>query len=812
MFGLVLILTVAWLIARQISRPIGALAITSRAIRQGDRSARARLDGPPEIVDVAREFNEMLNVRMQSEMALQASQDELEEALKIAQLGYWQYVFDTDEFIFNDQYYSLHHTSAERMGGYRVPASAFIQKLVFAEDQGLVREALQRAASADTPDFTHRFEMRIHCEGSDTRWVQVLLKIVQDEASGARHLVGASQNISERKYAELNQVRLNRSLRVLSECNAALVHAEDESQLLAEICRLIVLEGTYPMASVIYPGREAGAGRVAAQYVVGRADSELAEALAQSAEITGLMQNGKENIVHELDASHPSSGFERIATERGCRSLIAFVLRNSKNEVLGVLCIFAERTDEFRTEELALLQELADDLAYGISTLRVRIQHAEAEKKLEFLAHHDLLTGLPNRLLLRDRFEQAVAQADRNRSGVAVLFLDLDNFKQVNDSLGHNYGDQLLVKVVERLRDCLRETDTISRQGGDEFVVLLTNLNDLAAISSIAQHIVEMFAEPFELESYTINTTFSLGVSLYPDDGEDFDTLLMNADTAMYQAKDSGRDTYRYFSQKMNLDAQEQLQLQGQLRQAIKNQEFILHYQPQVNIASGQVVGAEALIRWIHPVNGLMPPGRFIPLAERTGLVIPMGDWVLHEACQQAQAWCEAGNPLVMAVNISALQFKRGNLLDTVSHALKHSGLAPECLELELTESVLLQDADNAIAMLRKLKDMGVKLSIDDFGTGYSSLAYLKRLAVDKLKIDQSFVRDLHTDMDSVAIARAIVQLGHILQLTVIAEGVETQEQFAALQEFGCDEVQGYLYSRPVPAPEFEAFCMRTGG
>jgi diguanylate cyclase (GGDEF)-like protein len=812
MFGLVLILTVVWQIARQISRPIGALANTSRAIRQGDRSARAILDGPPEIVDVAREFNEMLNVRLQSEIALQASQTELVEALKIAQLGYWQYVFQTDEFIFNDQYYSLHQTSAERMGGYQVPASAFIQKLVFDEDRGLVREALQQAASADTPDFTYRFEMRIHCEGSDdTRWVQVLLKIVQDKATGVRHLVGASQNISERKYAELNQLRLNRSLRVLSECNAALVHADDEQQLLAEICRLIVLEGSYPVASVIYPGQGAGEGIVAAQYVAGRADGELAEALAQSAEIIGLMQNGKAHFVRELDASHPSSDCERIATARGCRSLIAFVLRNSKKEVLGVLCIFAERIDAFSTEELDLLQELADDLAYGVNTLRVRIQHAEAEKQLEFLAHHDSLTRLPNRLLLRDRFEQAIAQADRNRSGVAVLFLDLDNFKQVNDSLGHNYGDQLLVKVVERLRGCLRETDTISRQGGDEFVVLLTNLNDLAAISSISQHIIEMFAEPFELESYTLNTTFSLGVSLYPDDGKDFDTLLKNADTAMYQAKDSGRDTYRYFSEKMNIDAQEQLQLQGQLRQAIKNQEFILHYQPQINIASGRIVGAEALIRWMHPETGLMPPDKFIPLAERTGLVIPMGDWVLHEACQQAQIWRAAGNPLVMAVNISALQFKRGNLLDTVTHALKRSGLPPEFLELELTESVLLQDADIAIAMLRKLKAMGVKLSIDDFGTGYSSLAYLKRLAVNKLKIDQSFVRDLHTDEDSIAIARAIVQLGHTLQLTVIAEGVETAEQFAALQEFGCDEVQGYLYSRPVPSAEFEAFCLRAG-
>jgi diguanylate cyclase (GGDEF)-like protein len=494
--------------------------------------------------------------------------------------------------------------------------------------------------------------------------------------------------------------------------------------------------------------------------------------------------------------------WREAALASGYLSSIALPLKN-RTHVLGALTIYAAEADVFGVEEVRLLEELANDLAYGIETLRTRIEHAEAEKKLEFLAHHDMLTGLPNRLLLRDRYEQAIAQADRAHSGVAVLFLDLDNFKQVNDTLGHNYGDQLLVRVVERLRSCLRDADTISRQGGDEFVILLPNLRDLAVISGIAQQIVETFAVPFEIDTYSINTTFSIGVSLYPDDGKEFDTLLRNADTALYQAKDSGRDTYRFFSDKMNIDAQEQLQLQGQLRNAVKNQEFILHYQPQIDIASGHLIGAEALVRWQHPELGLLPPSKFIPLAERSGLVIPMGDWVLNEACRQAQIWREKGHPLVMAVNLSALQFKRGNLLETVSHALKRSGLPAELLELELTESILLQDVDAAIKTLRSLKDMGVKLSIDDFGTGYSSLSYLKRLAVNKLKIDQSFVRDLAEDADSAAIVRAIIQLGHTLQLTVIAEGVETDAQLAFLRNNGCDEAQGYLYSRPIMATEF---------
>jgi diguanylate cyclase (GGDEF)-like protein len=502
--------------------------------------------------------------------------------------------------------------------------------------------------------------------------------------------------------------------------------------------------------------------------------------------------------------------WRETALAQGYRSSIALPLIGSKN-MLGALTIYAPDPDVFSQEEVTLLEELANDLAYGIETLRTRAEHRAAEKQLEFLAHHDVLTGLPNRLLLRDRFDQAIAQADRDKTAVAVLFLDLDNFKQVNDSLGHNYGDLLLVRVVERLRSGLRETDTISRQGGDEFVVLLPHLHDLRVVGSIAQNIIELFAEPFEIESYSINTTFSIGVSIYPHDAQEFDTLLRDADTALYQAKDSGRDTYRFFSEKMNVDAQEQLHLQGQLRNAVRNHEFLLHYQPQIEIESGRIVGAEALVRWQHPELGLILPGRFIPLAERSGLIVPMGEWVLNEACRQAQRWREEGMPMLMAVNLSALQFRRGNLLETVGNALKTSGLPAELLELELTESILLQDIDVAIRTLHSLKEMGVKLSIDDFGTGYSSLSYLKRLAVNKLKIDQTFVRDMVDDADSAAIVRAVIQLGHTLQLTVIAEGVENDGQLAFLRNYGCDEVQGYLFSRPVPEEEFVRLFDRNG-
>jgi diguanylate cyclase (GGDEF)-like protein len=816
LFSALLILGGAWRIARRISRPIGALASASRAIREGRQEVRAELAGPPEIREVAQEFNEMLDVRWQAEAALQKSEADLAEAMQIARLGRWEYEVASDEFVLNDQYYSLHRATAAQMGGYRMHAADFARRLVHPDDAQLVGELVLQALHASDPNFFAQAEARIVCADDEIRWVLVRYKIEKDAQGATTRLIGTVQDITESKQAEQTQLRLNRALKMLSDCNTTLVHATDEPQLLAEICRLLVEQGGYRMAWVgfaehdvektVRPVAQHGNDRDYLRGIrVSWADNEQGRGPTGTA-----IRTGKTDINQDYLTNPRMAPWRENALAHGFRSSISLPLISSKR-VLGALTIYSADADAFAREEVALLEELASDLAFGIETLRTRVEHGAAEKQLEFLAHHDVLTGLPNRLLLRDRFDQAAAQADRAHSGVAVLFLDLDNFKQVNDTLGHNYGDKLLVGVVERLRACLRETDTISRQGGDEFVVLLPNLRDLAVIGNIAHHIIDVFAQPFEIENYSINTTFSIGICLYPDDGREFGTLLKNADTALYQAKDSGRDTYRFFSEKMNLDAQEQLQLQGQLRNALQNQEFLLHYQPQIDIASGRIVGVEALVRWQHPELGLIPPGKFIPLAERSGLVIPMGEWVLNEACRQAQRWRENGQPLVMAVNLSALQFRRGNLLETVSSALKLSGLPAELLELELTESILLHDIDVAIKTLHSLKELGVKLSIDDFGTGYSSLSYLKRLAVDKLKVDQSFVRDLAEDEDSAAIVRAVIQLGHTLQLTVIAEGVENDAQLAFLRNYGCDEVQGYLFSRPVPADEFAKLFKRDG-
>ncbi len=428
-------------------------------------------------------------------------------------------------------------------------------------------------------------------------------------------------------------------------------------------------------------------------------------------------------------------------------------------------------------------------------------ERKEAEARIDFLAHHDPLTGLPNRVLFRDRFELAMAWSEHLGTKVALLYLDLDHFKTINDTLGHPVGDQMLQQVAQRLRASVRDADTISRQGGDEFFIALTGVKDMEAINRMATQVVQALAEPFQIEGHELAASLSMGVAVWPDDGRDFDALLQRADTAMYQAKAAGRNTWRFYTSTMNAEALEQLKLRTALHWALDQRQFVLHYQPQIDLASGQVVGVEALVRWQRSPEELLPPGRFIATAEESGLIVPMGEWVLREACAQAVRWQQAGLPeLTMAVNLSAVQFRRGDLLNSVTQALADAGLEPSRLELELTESLLIDDAEEVLEKVRRFKALGVCLSIDDFGTGYSSLAYLKRFAVDKLKIDQSFVRDIVSDPDDAAIVRAIISMARSLKLKVIAEGVETAELANFLHLYQCHEAQGYHYARPMPA------------
>jgi diguanylate cyclase (GGDEF)-like protein/PAS domain S-box-containing protein len=426
-------------------------------------------------------------------------------------------------------------------------------------------------------------------------------------------------------------------------------------------------------------------------------------------------------------------------------------------------------------------------------------------------AQHDFLTNLPNRMHLNDRINHAIILASRHRKKVAVLFLDLDGFKHINDSLGHSVGDKLLQSIAKRLLQCVRGSDTVSRQGGDEFVVLLSEVEQSEDAAITARRMQQAVAGPHSIGRHDLHVTTCIGVSVYPEDGPDAETLIKNADTAMYQAKENGPQSYQFFKPAMSVRAVERQSIEGNLRRALERKEFRLYYQPKVNLRTGEITGAEALIRWAHPTRGLVSPAEFIPVAEDCGLILPMGKWVLGEACKQAQVWVDAGLPMAtMAVNISAMEFRDEAFLEDVFAILGETGLDPRSLELELTESVLMRRAESTEAILKTLRARGVQLAVDDFGTGYSSLSYLRKFQVDTLKIDQSFVRQITTAPNSTTIVSAIISMGRSLNLKVVAEGVETHEELAFLQVNQCDEAQGYYFSRPVLSQEFAMF-LKTG-
>ncbi|MCK9173600.1 MAG: EAL domain-containing protein, partial [Desulfuromonas thiophila] len=433
------------------------------------------------------------------------------------------------------------------------------------------------------------------------------------------------------------------------------------------------------------------------------------------------------------------------------------------------------------------------------------------EEQLKHLATHDVLTGLANRTLLLDRLEQAIHYAHRSGRLVAALLFDLDRFKVINDSLGHNFGDQLLRAVAGRLQHCVRETDSVARLGGDEFVVILAEVADMKDIALVAGHLLEQLNRPYRVEDREIRLSASLGISLFPRDSDDSATLLRNADMAMYRAKRLERSSFLFYAPEMNQRLQETMELEEALRQALEQEQFLLHYQPKVNLATGQICGCEALVRWQHAQRGLISPAQFIPLAEETGLIVPLGDWVLRQACAQTCQWRNAGlQPVPVAVNLSARQFRKGDLTQRLQSILQHSGLAAGELELELTESMIMDNPQQAVQIMHELKQLGLSLSLDDFGTGYSSLNYLRRFPVDNLKIDRSFIRDVATDTSGASVVTSIIQIAHNLGLGAVAEGVETRDQLDFLRRCGCDQLQGYLFSKPLAAEDFAAF-LREG-
>lgn len=496
-------------------------------------------------------------------------------------------------------------------------------------------------------------------------------------------------------------------------------------------------------------------------------------------------------------------------TRRGFEDLIA-PLRRGERDALTFETVYKRKDGGLYPVEIRLQISRTEIPPVFVAIVQDITERKVAEARIEQLAFYDPLTGFPNRALCLDLLQQAIAAAHRRGHALAVMFVDLDLFKHINDSLGHATGDRLLQEVARRFSGCVLESDTVARIGGDEFVLILNDVME-NTVSILAQQILAALRTPFAIGGRTLHVTCSIGIALYPRDAAEAQSLLRNADAAMYRAKQEGRNAARLYTEEMNRKALERLAVEEDLRRALERGEFLLHYQPRVNLMSGVIAGLEALVRWQHPDKGLIPPDQFIPVAEETGLILPLGEWVLHEACRQAAAWISQGlDPGSIAVNLSARQFRQADLLEKVAVILRETGLDPGSLELEITESMVANEVENAVATLGRLNTMGVRLAIDDFGTGYSSLSQIKRFPVQIIKIDKSFVDGIPSDPDDTTIVTTIISMAHDLKLRVVAEGVESEAQLTFLRRRGCDEMQGYFFSKPVPAQQAESL-LREG-
>nr|WP_320048485.1 EAL domain-containing protein [uncultured Desulfuromonas sp.] len=499
-----------------------------------------------------------------------------------------------------------------------------------------------------------------------------------------------------------------------------------------------------------------------------------------------------------------------LVSQMQAEGYVGTPIRDHHGEVIGILSVLSRgkiKSLERAKDVLAIMAaRVSAEIERELSEQRLR----DNEDHLEYLVYHDVLTDLPNRQLFRDRLQHAISMAALGHYQVGVLFIDLDHFKKINDSLGHEIGDRLLCEVARRLRLCIGGLDTVARLSGDEFAIIIDQLNNIENVILIAQEVNRRLAEVMVVEGYRLFLTVSIGISLYPGDGKDVISLLKSADAAMFKAKELGRDNYRFYTAGLNERVSELLVLEGALRQAVEKNHLVVYFQPQVELATQKIIGAEALVRWQHPEHGMIAPGDFIPMAEETGLIVSIGEWVLKQACLQARQWQQQGYPPIrISVNMSARQFRQKDLVPMVRRILKETGLNPEYLDLEITESIIMNDVDGAVERLVELHDLGIQLSIDDFGTGYSSLAYLKKFPIQYLKIDRSFVRDVIIDPNDAAIATAVIDLARNMNLKVIAEGIEEQDQHQFLLDRGCGYGQGYLFSRPVPAENFEQLMIQ---
>jgi diguanylate cyclase (GGDEF)-like protein len=601
--------------------------------------------------------------------------------------------------------------------------------------------------------------------------------------------------------------RFRGMLEALSATNEAIMRVKTRTELFEAVCEAAVLGGTFTSATIAMA--EPTGRQLEVMVTKGECSNHVGQwRFATSADepegrgLAGTAFRSKTPCVsNELLTDARATHWRRIARDQGTKSGGCFPLMKNGTDAVGVLLFLSSDEGTFTPDLVQLLGRLAENVSFALDNFDRADEKNQADERIEYLASHDSLTNLPNRETFNGLLREAIDQAQRHDLRFAVLFIDLDRFKVINDSLGHEAGDLLLLEVANRLRGALRASDVVARLGGDEFVVILDRCGAIDDVQRIATGLLAALAEPMELAGHECHTTASIGIAMYPANGSDAQTLTKNADMAMYLAKEDGKNGYRFFSKEVKTQSIERLSLESALRRALEREQFSLNYQPKVDMETGQITGVEALLRWAHPELGNVSPAQFIPLAEETGLIVPIGRWVVREACAQAMAWQRRGLlPVSMAVNLSPRQFVDEHLLQDVDEALAASGMSPVLLQLEVTESMMMRNVGRALKVLDAIQSRGIRLAIDDFGTGYSSMSLMKHFPIDTIKIDRSFVRDLPQDSEDQAIAQAIISMGKALGMTVVAEGVENVEQETFLRNHGCDEMQGFLISKPLPA------------
>lgn len=728
---------------------------------------------------------------------LKRVQERLDEAQRVGKIGDWEYNPVTEKTTWSPVVYSLLGRDS-RLGP---PQTLHESALLFdAESADILKKMVGLGV---TSGQTQRFDLRTKAGRGKEVYVQVVAVPKKNDSGEVTGFFGTIQDISERKHAELAlHTRAQQQLLVatlgrlaLSAASLDEVYAEAVSViaqgLSVEFSNVLVLEG--PQKSLVL---QAGIG-----WKPGWMGQPVGDTQQQT-HTSSVFESHEPVIIHDF-SEEPQFIRSELLASHGIVSSVD-VLVGGLEKPVGVLGAYSTTIRHFSADDASFLQGVANILSAAA-------ERHWTNQRLSHMALHDSLTDLPNRSLLTDRLNVALSFAHRHNQHIALLFLDLDLFKHVNDVFGHAMGDQLLKEVARRLSGCVRAEDTVSRQGGDEFIVALTGIQNAQAASVIAEKILTVITTPFILEETEIILGVSIGIACYPRDGKDSETLMRNADAAMYVAKQLGRNRYQFYAPEMNMQALDRLTLESDLHRAIERNELFLMYQPQLSLSTGDVLGLEALVRWQNPSRGLVSPGQFIPIAENCGLIVPIGNWVLETACYQHARWVAQGLTTgSIAVNISAHQFQQTNFCERVSDVLSRTGLQPSLLELEVTEGVVMQGVEQILYKLNALRELGVHLAIDDFGTGYSSLNYLKQFPLHRLKIDQSFTQQLLNDQQSVAITKAIIQMGHSLGLDVLAEGIETHDQAVHLQSLGCDAGQGFLYAKPLSVVDCEEYLRAT--